>query len=91
MLENVKCGDTITITMDGADYTYTVSDVMIYESTADLRLPTVDGKTLVLVTCYPFRYSGHAPDKCVVTATLTSQIAIIEQKHVQCYHKKEPF
>lgn len=62
VLETVKRGDAITVTMDGKTYIYTVSDVTIYESTFDLRLPTVDGKTLALVTCYPFRYSGHAPE-----------------------------
>ena len=70
VLEKVECGDTITVTMDGIAYAYTVSDITIYKSTDDLRLPTVDGKTLVLVTCYPFRYSGNAPGKCVVTARL---------------------
>lgn len=70
VLEKVERGDSITATMDGVAYTYAVSDITIYESTDDLRLPTVDGKTLVLVTCYPFRYSGHAPGKCVVTAKL---------------------
>lgn len=70
VLEKVERGDTITVTM-GTTYTYTVSDVTIYESTADMRLPTVDGKSLVLVTCYPFRYSGHAPGKCVVLALIS--------------------
>lgn len=68
VLEKVERGDAITVTMDGAVYTYTVSDITIYESTDDLRLPLIDGRTLVLVTCYPFRYSGHAPGKCLVTA-----------------------
>lgn len=70
VLEKVERGDTITVAMDGIVYTYTVSDITIYENTNDLRLPTVDGMTLVLVTCYPFRYSGHAPGKCVVFAKL---------------------
>lgn len=68
ILEKVKLGDKITVTMDDETYIYTISDVTIYESTSDMRLPTVDGKMLVLVTCYPFHYSGHAPGKCVVTA-----------------------
>ena len=68
-LEKIEVGDNITVTMnDGTAYAYTVSDITIYESTDDLRLPTLDGKTLVLVTCYPFRYSGHAPGKYVVVA-----------------------
>lgn len=70
VLEKVKHGDTITVTMDNSIYPYTVSDITIYESTSDLRLTTVDGKALVLATCYPFRYSGHAPGKYVVTAQL---------------------
>ena len=70
VLEKVTVGDTITATKDGIAYTYTVSDIVIYENTSDWRLPTLDGSTLVLVTCYPFRYSGHAPGKYMVTARL---------------------
>ena len=70
ILEKVTVGDTITATKDGIAYTYTVSDIVIYENTSDWRLPTLDGRTLVLVTCYPFRYSGHAPGKYMVIARL---------------------
>lgn len=70
ILEKVTMGDTITATKDGIAYTYAVSDVAIYESTSDWRLPTLDGSTLVLVTCHPFRYSGHAPGKYMVIARL---------------------
>lgn len=70
VIEKVTVGDTITATKDSIVYTYAVSDVAIYESTSDWRLPTLDGSTLVLVTCYPFRYSGHAPGKYMVAARL---------------------
>ena len=70
VLEKVTVGDAITATKDGIAYTYAVSDVAIYESTSDWRLPTLDGSTLELVTCHPFRYSGHAPGKYMVTARL---------------------
>ena len=70
ILEKVTVGDISTATKDGIAYTYAVSDVAIYESTSDWRLLTLDGSTLVLVTCYPFRYSGHAPGKYMVTAQL---------------------
>ncbi|PWM29327.1 MAG: hypothetical protein DBX40_00220 [Clostridiales bacterium] len=69
VLEDVVRGDTITVTMnDGTVYSYTISDITIYENTADLSLPVMDGKTLVMVTCYPFRYSGRAPGKYFVSA-----------------------
>lgn len=71
VLEKVELGDTITITMqDKTVYTYTVSDIKIYENTAEFKLPTTDGKTLVLATCYPFRYSGNAPGKYIVICYL---------------------
>ena len=48
---------------DGRTATYTVTETIIYENTADWRLPAAEGDTLVLVTCWPFRYSGNAPGK----------------------------
>ena len=66
-LEKVEIGDEMIFTYpDGRTATYIVTETMIYENTADWRLPAVDGDTLVLVTCYPFRYSGSAPGKFVV-------------------------
>ena len=53
------------------EYAYTVFEIVIYEDSADWRLPTADGNVLVLVTCYPFRYSGNAPGKYMVTAIMT--------------------
>lgn len=67
VLKNVEIGDPITaVLQDGTGYTYTVTDIQIHESTETLRLPTIDGDSIVLVTCYPFRYTGHAPGKYVV-------------------------
>ncbi len=70
-LEKVKIGDEIIFTYpDGRTAIYTVTETMIYENTADWRLPAVDGNTLVLVTCWPFRYSGSAPGKYQVAASI---------------------
>jgi len=67
VLKHVEIGDPITAVMkDGMEHTYTVTDIQIHESTETLRLPTIDGDSIVLVTCYPFRYTGHAPGKYVV-------------------------
>jgi len=67
VLKHVEIGDPITAVLkDGTECTYMVTDTQIHESTATLRLPTIDGDSIVLVTCYPFRYTGHAPGKYVV-------------------------
>ena len=71
-LQDVEIGDSLCFRYpDGREYTYTVSEIVKYEDTADWRLPALGGNTLVLVTCYPFRYSGNAPGKYVVTAIMT--------------------
>ena len=71
-LQDVEIGDSLCFRYpDSREYAYTVSEIVIYEDTADWRLPALDGNTLVLVTCYPFRYSGNAPGKYVVTAIIT--------------------
>ena len=68
-LQDVEIGDSLCFRYpDGREYAYTVSEIVKYEDTADWRLPALGGNTLVLVTCYPFRYSGNAPGKYVVVA-----------------------
>lgn len=70
-LEKVEVGDTIFFTYpDGRTETYIVTETTIYEKSADWRLPSAAGDTLVLVTCWPFRYSGSAPGKYQVAASI---------------------
>ncbi len=71
VLKNVKYGDTITVNCsDGTTFTYIVESVEIVGSDAELRVPTQDGANIMLTTCYPFYYSGHAPEKYVVIGRL---------------------
>lgn len=69
ILKDVTYGDKITVTMpNGAVYTYVIESMEILESNEDLRIPTIEGKHLMLTTCYPFHYTGHAPKKYVIVA-----------------------
>lgn len=73
VLKDVDYGDPILVTMpDGKTYIYVIESTEILESDEDLRIPTISGKHLMLTTCYPFYYTGHAPKKYVVIATLNS-------------------
>ena len=72
VLKDVSYGDSILVTMpDGKTYTYVIESTEILESDEDLRIPTIEGKHLMLTTCYPFYYTGHAPKKYVVIAVLS--------------------
>lgn len=71
ILKDVTYGETITVTMpDDSVYTYVIESMEILESNEDLRIPTIEGMHLMLTTCYPFYYTGHAPKKFVVTCSL---------------------
>lgn len=71
VLEKIDYGDTITVTAkNGTQYSYRMESVEIVGADDELRIPTIDGSHLMLVTCYPFYYSGHAPEKYVVMAVL---------------------
>ena len=71
VLEKVDYGDTILVTVkSGAQYRYRVESVEIVGADDELRIPTIDGSHLMLVTCYPFYYSGHAPEKFIVLAAM---------------------
>ncbi len=66
ILRYAEIGDKLTIEMNGFEFKYSVSVIEIVNSDSELRFEAHNGSMLVLVTCYPFRYSGHAPQKYVV-------------------------
>lgn len=67
IIENVQIGDDISFRyLYGRIILYSVTDVQIFENSLDWVLPQPGGNMLVIVTCYPFRYSGCAPGKFMV-------------------------
>lgn len=71
VLKDIDYGDEIVVTMsNGKSYTYIVEQTEILDGDQELRIPVIEGKHLILMTCYPFYYSGHAPKQFVVTCSL---------------------
>lgn len=70
-LKGIELGDSINVETTNGIYTYVVDTIRIMNADEELTIPTMEGKHLLLSTCYPFRYSGSAPGKCVVTAVLS--------------------
>lgn len=69
VLEKVELGDEITVTAeDGSVFRYIVTEINVADDLSEIVIPSVAEPTLMLVTCYPFRYSGNAPQKYVVMA-----------------------
>ena len=44
------------------------ADIRIVDKHDHSVLEETEGKRLTLVTCYPFYYAGHAPQRFIVTA-----------------------
>lgn len=71
ILKDIEIGDEIDVILpDGTVYTYIVEKAEILDSEESLHIPLSDGKHLILITCYPFHYSGHAPLKFLVTCSI---------------------
>ncbi|MBR5948425.1 MAG: sortase [Clostridia bacterium] len=67
VLKDIDFGDTITVTLeDCSTISYKVVSIKVLESDSDLRVPLLSGQHIMLTTCYPFYYTGHAPGKFVV-------------------------
>jgi sortase A len=67
-LRNIRLGDAITLkTPDGA-FQYLVESTEVVPATDVEVLNATAGRTLTLITCFPFDYIGPAPNRYVVRA-----------------------
>ena len=67
-LKNIEIGDVLTLKTANGNFTYTVETIEILDKNEALTIPVVDGKCLMISTCYPFHYSGSAPQKYILIA-----------------------
>ena len=67
-LKGVELGDSIVVETADGSYAYIVDTIRIMDANEELTIPAMEGKGLMLSTCYPFHYSGRAPQKYVVFA-----------------------
>jgi sortase A len=67
-LKSIRSGDRMTLSTPRGDFMYSVRRVVIV-SPQDLSVlaPTTT-RSLTLITCYPFQYIGHAPQRFVIQA-----------------------
>ncbi len=71
VLKDIEVGDLILITLsDGSTLEYIVRSIEILETERMLQIPITEEKQLLLTTCYPFHYNGHAPKKIIVYAIM---------------------
>jgi len=70
-LKGVRAGDVITLRTGAGEFEYLVESTTVVPPSAVDVLQARGGRTLTLITCYPFGYLGSAPDRFIVRARET--------------------
>ncbi|HLH01008.1 MAG TPA: class D sortase [Bryobacteraceae bacterium] len=74
-LSKIKKNDTIEVETGRGTYQYLVTATQIVSPRDVEVIKATAGKTLTLVTCYPFYYIGSAPKRFIVHAVEVSEVA----------------
>jgi sortase A len=67
-LKRIRVGDTITLRTVKGDFEYLVESTAVVSPDAIEVLRPTGGRTLTLITCFPFSFVGPAPDRFIVHA-----------------------
>ena len=67
-LKGILPGDGITLKTPERDFQYSVESIAVVPPTAVQVLQASGGRTLTLITCFPFYYVGSAPNRFIVRA-----------------------
>jgi sortase A len=69
-VRNLKVGDSLLITTTDRVFDYRITSTLIVNPEDVYVLDPTEQPTLTLVTCYPFNFIGHAPQRFIVKAAL---------------------
>ena len=72
VLKDANVGDRLHLRTPAGLEQYEIDDIFIVDPLDVEILDPTDGQTITLVTCYPFYFVGHAPQRYIVRAVLTS-------------------
>ena len=70
MPRGIREGDAVKIHMPTGESVYIVKSARVVEPDETDVLKPTEQAALTLITCYPFRYIGPAPERFVVRAVL---------------------
>ncbi|MBZ5695533.1 MAG: class D sortase [Acidobacteriia bacterium] len=67
-LRDIQVGDIVTLKTSIGDHTYQVNSTEVVPPTDVEVLQSRGNNELTLITCFPFHYIGHAPNRFIVRA-----------------------
>ena len=71
-LSRLLIGDEVELTTERGTFRYRIRATKIVQPEDLSVLASTSGRTLTLITCYPFVYIGHAPQRFIVIADAIS-------------------
>lgn len=71
-LRKIKVGDRITVSTEQGRFRYVVEGTKVVDPKDLSVLDPTEGRSLTLITCYPFDFKGNAPQRFVVRARPTA-------------------
>jgi sortase A len=69
-LKDVEVGDSLTLLTSSGQQRYLIDEILIVDPLDVEVLDASDVTSVTLVTCYPFYFVGHAPQRYIVKARL---------------------
>jgi sortase A len=69
-LGKLKIGQNLIVETSAGIFTYKISDIRIVDKDDKTIITPTDHAVLTVITCYPFRFIGAAPDRYILTADL---------------------
>ena len=75
VLKDIEAGDEISVRTSAGVQIYVVEKLMIVYPEDVSVLKTTSRPTVTLVTCFPFYFAGHAPERFIVKAVLREEEA----------------
>jgi LPXTG-site transpeptidase (sortase) family protein len=70
ILKEVLIGDELRVDLGNREYSYRIVDIRVVSPNDTRVLLPQAGRTMTLITCYPFRLLGSAPERYIVQARL---------------------
>jgi sortase A len=80
VLKDANTGDRLTLKTATGERHYRVEEILVVDPLDVEVLDPTDDQRITLVTCYPFYFVGHAPQRYIVVAQLDESLSINEEK-----------
>jgi sortase A len=74
-LKGIRLGDILRLRTPHGDFEYLVREILIVKPDAVWVLDPTSVSMLTLISCWPFNYIGHAPERFIVRAERTRTVA----------------